>query len=255
MRIAFARRENGAGAYYHPSIGKITSAEMVNIKRLRHEGKTWDQITDMKYSGNTPEALRVALLRQDNGAGKYRRLSIGKITSAEMADIKRLRHEGKTWGHIRDMKYSGNTSEGLRIAVTRQSGEGGEFRNPKVIKMPPANVTEIKRLRLEGKTWEQIRDMKFPGRLASRVRENFLRHDDSRDELRKQPPLKLPPAEVADIHRLLAAGKPWKEISALKYPKRNYPAVRRAFLKQYGSQPSSSASSTYEESSARENRS
>lgn len=108
----------------------------------------------MKYPGRKWRSLRRAVLQQDNGAGEYRNPCPRKMASADMADIKRLRQEGKKWDQIRDMKYPGRTSTSLRRDVLRQSGEAGENRKPALSKMPPAETADIKRLRLEGKTWE-----------------------------------------------------------------------------------------------------
>lgn len=76
--------------------------------------------------------------------------------------------------------------------------------------------------------------MTFPAQSAELVRISFLKQDESRSERRRQPSLRLPLADIADNQRLLAAGKPWKENRALKYPDKSWWLVRLAFLGQDG---------------------
>lgn len=209
----------------------FSSADMSDIQRLRHEGKTWGQITDMKYPGRNWKSVRRAVLQQDNGAGEYRKPCPRKMSSADMADIKRLRQGGKTWDQIRDMKYPGRTSGSLRKDVLRQSSEAGEFRKPALSKMPPAEIADIKRLLLEGKTWEQIRVMKFPAQSAELVRISFLKQEGNRSDRYRPITDKITPAVLEDIKRLRAAKTKWHEIVAMYLPKK-HPMTARDFILQ-----------------------
>ncbi|GAB7334670.1 hypothetical protein MBLNU13_g06618t2 [Cladosporium sp. NU13] len=234
LRVAYVAQTGASTRAQRAPSFDIPSAIMSDIQRLRHEGKTWDEITDMKYPGRKSRSLRRAVLQQDNGSGEYRKPYPSEISSADMADIKRLRHEGKTWDQIRDMKYPGCRSSSLRRDVLQRSNGPGEYQKPGPSKMSPAEIADVKRLRQEGKTWEQIRVMKFPARSVTHVRISFHKQYDSLSEPGRQRSLQLSPADIADIQRLLAAGQPWKEIGALKYPDRSWWLVRLAFLRQDG---------------------
>jgi hypothetical protein len=244
---------------------RLGSVDLAEIQRLREAQNTWQQITDSKYPGKTPRQVRLAFVRQFNDRSKSRRIGF-KIPSADIAKIQHLREANESWRAIVDLMYPATGPATVRRDFLRQTdGRSGTYRTPTTDKPPDRSATriscgsacrdragrkrtfdissadmlDVQRLRSEGKSWAQIKDMKYPDRSGELVRAAFIRQDDSRseEELRKNgkplfPILRIPPAEAADVQRLLEAKKTWNEIITLKYPGRKWSTVRSSWLRQ-----------------------
>ena len=162
-----------------------------------------------------------------------------EISSADIADIQRLRSEEKTWQQIQEMKYpQGPTWQHVRTAFLRQRlAESPSEDHSSRIHISPATLEHIRRLRAANTTWAEITALHFPNRNHLTARTLILRrleklHGAANKHTWTGPKgpqaFTIPPADFNEIQRLRQANTPWKEIVRLKYPDQNHWNVRRA---------------------------
>jgi hypothetical protein len=235
VRAAFVRQtgDRDVADGWRPRFN-IPPTDMADVRRLRSEGRTWEQIKDMKYPGRNFQVIRKAFLHQDDEHAELKRQSPSRMTSVEVADIQRLRDEGMTWPHIRDVKYPGRHHEYVAKAFLQHGGVRSErkCRQPQTTVMSPAGMADSQRLRKKGKTREPIHAPKNSVKSSQRLRHVFLQQSkpQSARNLRSSR-VSISPAVLADIQRLRAADTPWREITALYLPDKSLEAARMLILR------------------------
>jgi hypothetical protein len=235
VRAAFVRQtgDRDVADGWRPRFN-IPPTDMADVRRLRSEGRTWEQIKDIKYPGRNFQVIRKAFLRQDDGHVELERQSPSRMSSVEVTDIQRLRDEGMTWPQIRDVKYPGRHHEYVAKAFLQHGGVRSERkrRQPQTTVMSPAETADSQGFRKKGKTREPIHAPKNSANSSQRLRHVFLRQSKPKSARNPQSSrVSISPAVLADIQRLRAADTPWREITALYLPDKSLEAARMLILR------------------------
>lgn len=207
---------------------KLSSADKQVVGRLLSEGKTWRQISSFlrpELSVSFASRLKLLYLRQTGEEDTRARYIPLEITAADVADIERLRDTGMYWRQIVQLKYPGRHLKTVHRAYTVLTGK--RSRKP-LYDFSVSEVQDIERLREDGKTWPQIRDLKYPERsetFAANLLRRYLR-DKERDDAGLG---KMSFTDVRDIERMRQLNATWDQIRALKYPKRSERWVQQRF--------------------------
>jgi hypothetical protein len=108
---AFAKFHGTNAATKTRSPLHFTAADLLEIARLQGEGKTWLQISELKYPGRNYENVRAAVVK----ARELKRLRGGdvevrpkpsfKASAADHLDVAQLRKSGKSWEEITRLKF------------------------------------------------------------------------------------------------------------------------------------------------------
>ena len=111
VREAFAKSHGIDARTKTRSPLHFTAADFLEIDRLQGEGKTWLQISELKYPGRNWENVRAAVVK----ARELKRLCGGdvevrpkpsfKASAADHLDVAQLRKSGKSWGEITRLKF------------------------------------------------------------------------------------------------------------------------------------------------------
>ena len=96
-------------------------------------------------------------------------------------------------------------------------------------------MQDVKRLRLEGRTWSYITALMFPNRGEPQIRYTFKRGlGHQLGPATRRPIITLPGSETEVIQRLLEKKTTWKQIATLTHPNLDPMSVRRAYVRQTG---------------------
>lgn len=231
IRDAFIRQFDGQSKSGRPKF-TIPSADFAKIRSLREVKMSWTAIATLMYPNIKYQTLSNAFAQQtgEGGESKITRLAL-VMTSADVAKIRSLREAEASWTAIVALMYPNLSVTTVRAAFFRQTGDrdAADGWRPR-LNITPTDMADVRRLRSEGRTWEQIKDMKYPGRNFQVIRKAFLRQDDGHVEFERQSPSRMSSVEVADIQRLRDEGMTWPQIRDVKYPGRNHEYVAKAFL-------------------------
>lgn len=172
-------------------IGNFTmpAADYQDLARQREEGKRWDEIAELKYTGWSTDVVRKTFIKMtpDNG-NRHRRTILGiplKISAADCSDITRLRRQGKTWYEIGELKYPERNIDAIIRAYSRSVAKENERENGETgvgvwkrrgfFKATEADRQDVARLRREGKSWVKITELKFLGWSHYTIARHFRR--------------------------------------------------------------------------------
>jgi hypothetical protein len=220
---------------------KFPSADVAKLRSLREANTPWKEITALMYPGVDPlKVCRAYTRRRKRMDGLTDSKASFEISSADIADIQRLRSEEKTWQQIQEMKYpQGPTWQYVRKIFLRQRlTESPSEDHSARIHISPAMLDHIQRLRAAKTTWAEITALYFPDRKQQTARTSILRrlerlHGTTNKHTgtgRRGPQaFTIPPADFDEIQRLRQANTSWKEIARLKYPDQKRWTVHRAF--------------------------
>lgn len=216
----------------------MSPADYDDIERLREDGKSWRYIAKLKYPDRdelqVSDVFRTKRMKKNERSGEhFTRHARGLLMlDADVADLERLRKEGKSWAAIAKLKYPNTDSTGALKAFNRRTEAQKNRQDPNQF-IPDVDMEEIKRLLEQGAKWPAITKLRFPDRSARSVFRNFDAQMKARDEkgysVERFHILSLSSDEVEVIENMRKEGRSWKVIFQLTYPHRRPVAVKRAF--------------------------
>lgn len=204
---------------------RMTHEDEADIVRLFAEEKSRAQIAELKYP--TYSGMHVARMWRQLKRDKH---SDQRPPISDMQGIKILRLERKKWPEVRDLKYPEWPVDTARKAYNRWSNL---YDNVKDI-MSAAEKEDIRRLLAEGKTWSQIKDLRYPKWSEGRVRDSFGRQPAQRSKVCLK--LTMCANDLKHINRMLGEGKKFSRIMDIKFPEWSDQNVRMVYMAIYRAQ-------------------
>ena len=235
----FAQPTDGHSKPVHVAF-TFPSADFAKLRNLREVNRPWKEITALMYPGANPGKVcrdyNYRRKRMDDYTDSKARI---EISSADIADIQRLRSEEKSWQQIQEMKYpQGTTWQHVRAAFLEQRlAESPNEDHSSRIHISAATLEHIQRLRAANTPWPEITALHFPNKKPMSARTLILRrlekvHGATNKHTWIGPTgpvaFKIAPADLKEIRRLRRAKTSWEEIARLKFPDQGSWTVRRA---------------------------
>lgn len=116
VREAFARATRNDG--HNDAIAepfKISAADRLDVARLRKEGKTWPEISELKFPMRAPHIVRNAYSRVLENDVRFKRKRLFKTSAAERPDVAILRNKGMSWSDVTELTFPGWSPETVRM--------------------------------------------------------------------------------------------------------------------------------------------
>lgn len=192
---------------------RLSPRDVEDIEKMSSQGLSWETIQQERFPQTPARIVRqkyLAYVRDLKG------IDILEITPADAQEIRRLRAEEKSWPQITQLKYPERGHDSVRRAYLSKVGKED---SPPPLKMSATDIEDITRMRNAGKSWRQIRDLKFQRWSPKLVAETYRRLTGKLPIFGR--PAIFSEADVEEIDRMREEGMFWPDIRDLKYPGRS----------------------------------
>jgi hypothetical protein len=144
----------------------MSTAEVQVITQLRAAGKTWPEITDLKFPGwdtrSVSDVFRKTTRNNDQPSARVKKGEKFEMTEAERLEVTRLRKERKTWPEIVELKFPAWSVETVKLHYSGPGSSADQTVGRRLFKPSKADYLDVALLRRQGVTWREITNLKFP---------------------------------------------------------------------------------------------